>query len=529
MKYYPKLILFLLVCSLQVYAGEKQMQQRKIVYDVGMAASIKHFDSVLHHWIQLRLNNKIDETVFLRHYDQEEHLYQEQQQRVATLASDWIAETTVFKQTKPIRSALALVLKDKPEAAIASLSHKLKQKNKGLDEYLFLSELYQLCGRYDKAENILNEASTHLEGSLYVCEWQRAKILSLNGQDSIAIALLRQATIALEDTLVMARAKMDMSELYARVHHNNDAQSQLIEAQYLLEQMGVKEEANRVLLAVLSSRLAELQMQNSNIDNAYHNAKKAVSLFDQYPSENTASERAKAYHVLAAVYQKAGANKEADSLYQKTIAQYQELVNTNPERFQPLLAVVMEEYAAVQHYFDRNDAYDKTLRSIIDLRQNSLPQNYPFFLLAQVRTLNVLGQKLMNDDVKIFLAEEEWAKAKEILVLQHKKNPMLFGDDLCGILYKLGGVRIALKKRPEGLPFFEQSLQVRTELYQWAPSRNKRDYLDILTQNASLNALEKNKDKTIKLLDKAYQIADELGEKKRAEEIARFKNDFLTH
>lgn len=515
--------------GLHAHAGEKQMQQRKIVYEVGMAASIKHFDSVLHHWLQLRINNKIDETLFLEHYEQEQRLYQEQQQYVATLASDWIAKTTVFTQTKPIRSALSLVVKGKPEDAIASLNHKLKQKDKGLDEYLFFSELYQLCGRYDKAENILKEASTRLEGSLYICEWLRAKILSLNGQDSIAIALLRHATIALDDTLVMARAKMDMSELYARAHNNNDAQAQLIEAQYLLEQMSVKEEANQVLLAVLSSRLAEFQIQNSNIDNAYQNAKKAVSLFDQYPSENAAFERAKAYHVLAVVYQKAGANKEADTLYQKTIAQYQGLVNANPERFQPLLAVVMEEYAAVQHYFDRNDAYDKTLRSLIELRQKILPQDYPFFPLVQAHTLNILGTKLMNDDVKIFLAEEQWAKAKEILIVQHKKNPMLFGDDLCGILYKLGGVRIALKKRPEGLPFFEQSLQVRTELYQWVPSRNKKDYLDILTQNATLNALEKNKDKTINLLDKAYQIADELGEKKRAEEIARFKKDFLTH
>ena len=529
MKYYPKLILLLLVCSLHVYAGEKQMQQRKTVYEVGMAASIKHFDSVLHHWLQLRIKNKIDETLFLEHYDQEQRLYQEQQQRVADISSNWFSENTAFKQTKPIRSALALITKGKTEEAIQLIHNKLKQKEEHQNERLFLAGLYQLCGRYDKAETVLQQASKSSEDNAYIYEWQRAKILSINGQDSLAIALLQHTSLQLSDTLALANSKMDMSELYARFHNLNDAQSQLIEAQYLLEQMGVKDEANRVLLAIVCSHLAELQIQNSNIDNAYHNAKKAVRLFDQYPSENAASERAKAYHILAATYQKAGANKEADSLYQKTVTQYQDLVNTNPERFQPLLAVVMEEYAAVQHYFDRNDVYDKTLRSIIDLRQNSLPQNYPFFLLAQARTLNVLGQKLMNDDVKIFLAEEQWAKAKEILVAQHKKNPMLVGNDLCGILYKLGGVRIALKKRPEGIPFFEQSLQVRTELYQWAPSRNKRDYLDILTQNASLNALEKNKDKTIKLLDKAYQIADELGEKKRAEEIARFKNDFLTH
>jgi hypothetical protein len=135
----------------------------------------------------------------------------------------------------------------------------------------------------------------------------------------------------------------------------------------------------------------------------------------------------------------------------------------------------------------------------------------------------------MNTDLKVFLAQEEWLKSTQVFDSLYNRAPLLAGQDLCAVLYKLGGSNLSLKKRKEALPFFMKSLNVRKELFKLAPNNNKRAYIDILIQNGTLNAWElKNNIATLQL-DQAIHLAEELGDSKRAQEIRKFKKDVLTH
>jgi hypothetical protein len=229
------------------------------------------------------------------------------------------------------------------------------------------------------------------------------------------------------------------------------------------------------------------------------------------------------------VYKTAGANKEAETYFNKTIAQYKQLSTEYPQRFQPILAAVLEDFAQVQLYYDLHEAYEKNLSSIIDMRRNLTAAQEPFNLYHIGNLHNLLGHKKMNTDLKVFLAQDEWLKSSQVLDSLYKRAPLLAGQELCAVLYKLGGSNLSLKKRNEALPFFMKSLNVRKELFKLAPTTNKMPYIDILIQNGTLNAWEHKNNVATLQLDQAIQLADELGDTKRAQEIRKFKKDVLTH
>ena len=133
------------------------------------------------------------------------------------------------------------------------------------------------------------------------------------------------------------------------------------------------------------------------------------------------------------MYKIGGANKEAETYFYKTIAQYEQLSTQYPQRYQPILANVLEDFAQVQLYFDLHDAYDKNLNRVLALRRGMATSNFPYNLFQIGRIHNQLGQKKMNTNLKVFLAQAEWQKSNNLLDSLFQRLPMLAGQEWCNI------------------------------------------------------------------------------------------------
>jgi tetratricopeptide (TPR) repeat protein len=493
---------FFFICyPLMAQNEDKFVSNRSEYYKRGMESSIQHFDSLLHQLVQQRLKHKLTESDFLLQYKSVEQTYKNQHLLVSDLAAK-LAITHRQRPSRRIRTALGIVKKGNASLAIKQLSADSKRLNKF--EKSFLIDLCRFVGDNNQVSLL---SSLELRDSLDKI-WQQ-----------------KFDSIASTDTLLFVSQKMYVAERFVVENQIESAIGTLLRAKEMHDKIVLNDITHQKLTAEIAFRLATLQLQKSDIDNAFLNAQISLKLYQALINENTQPEYAAALHLLASVYRVGGAIKEADSFFQLSIKEYQDLKQIYPERYEPLLANVLQEYSLVQKYFDKNKEYDETIKGLIETRKQLATLNYPFFQLDLARNYAELGHKLMNTDVKIFLAQEEWTKAKEVLEQLYMRLPIMAGDDLCGVLYKLGGAKIALKKGSEGIPFFAQSLKVRTYLYQLAPSENQKEYLDVLTQNATLNALDKKKALSITQLDQAIKIATEMGETKRVEEIVKFKKD----
>lgn len=503
----PFFFLFLILYSHNVSAqiDERYASQRSQIYHAGIKQSVHYYDSVINHMTLQRSQNKLTEAVFLNRYAEIENEYRNQQQRVAQIAEKWTV-LQVQRPGKNIKNALSLVLKGNINAAIYSLRSKAPALNRM--EQDFLADLYRFSGQLAKAK-----------------DWEPVAL-----RDSLSkVWQNKSEPFDLQDTFAFVQKKIYIAQKYQEEKQIESAIGTYLEAQKWNDARSLKDVAQQKTAAEIAFLLAQLQLSKTDIDNAFRNAKISTEIYKTLSNENVQTESAAALHTLALVYKTAGANREADTIFHKAIDAYEQLVLLYPERYQPLLVNVWADFSQVQKYFDQNEAYDKNLRKIIEVYQQLSSDNYPFFQFEIGRNLNLLGQKLMNTDVKIFLAQDEWAKAKDILEPLEKRLSMLAGNELCNVLYKLGGAKIALKKRTEALPYFVQSLKIRTQLYRLAPSLNQKDYVDVLTQNATLNALEQKKEVSIMQLDMAIKVVEELGDTKYAEQIKKFKKDVQTH
>jgi hypothetical protein len=269
----------------------------------------------------------------------------------------------------------------------------------------------------------------------------------------------------------------------------------------------------------------------NDFDNAIVNSKNSLSIYNKLREgdieNDVVVDEARAFNTIAALYKKAGGQREADTFYQKVIKVYQLLASTYPESFTPILAQAMTEYAELQKWFDRDARYDSLLHVVIALREKISKSAYPFSKLAYAESLGRLAQKISNFDMKIFLAEEQWQKEKDLLTPIAPAHLLILGNEYCTTLSKLGGVKIALKNTDEAIPFFAQSLAFREQSFRLAPLNNKRAMLDLLTQNATLNALNKKYEIAVEQLARAKVYADDLGDDKYAKQIADYRNEIL--
>lgn len=505
MKYICSLMLLLFGATAYAQPDQRFNTQRAQYYWVGMTQSIKHFDSIFQYNIGLRHQNKLNETAFLEIYEQIEKRYKAQADLVASIAEKW----TLMMQQRPsrtLKSALSAINDNKCSRAFALLQSKKDQLNRL--EQDFYRDLFLFVGDHQHAD----------------------ALLSKEVQDSLAaIAQNRFQTIEGTDTSSFVDRKIYIAQLFENEKQLESAIATLLEAQKWNDELVLKDIAQQIRKAQIAQLLATLQLSKSDVDNAYKNAKTATEIYENLMDERVHVAYAKALHTLSLVYKTAGANKEAETYFNKTIAQYKQLSTAYPQRFQPMLASVLEDFAQVQLYFDWHEAYEKNLYAIIDMRRNLTAPQEPFNLYHIGNVHNLLGHKKMNTDLKVFLAQEEWLKSTQVFDSLYNRAPLLAGQDLCAVLYKLGGSNLSLKKRKEALPFFMKSLNVRKELFKLAPNNNKRAYIDILIQNGTLNAWElKNNIATLQL-DQAIHLAEELGDSKRAQEIRKFKKDVLTH
>jgi tetratricopeptide (TPR) repeat protein len=505
MKYICSLLLLLFGANAYAQPDQHFNTQRALYYSVGMTQSIKHFDSMLQYNVGLRNQNKLTETVFLEIYEQIENRYKAQAELVASIAEKW---TLMLHQrpSRTLKTALSAISNNRCSSAFSLLRSKRSQLNR--QEQSFYRDLFLFVGDHQQADALLSQ----------------------DLQDSLAaIAQNRFQTIEGADTSSFVDRKIYIAQLFENEKQLESAIATLLEAQKWNDDLALNDIPQQIRKAQIAQLLATLQLSKSDVDNAYKNAKIATEIYETLVDEKVQVAYAKALHTLSLVYKTAGANKEAETYFNKTIAQYKQLSTEYPQRFQPILAAVLEDFAQVQLYYDLHEAYEKNLTSIIDMRRNLTAAQEPFNLYHIGNLHNLLGHKKMNTDLKVFLAQDEWLKSSQVLDSLYKRAPLLAGQELCAVLYKLGGSNLSLKKRNEALPFFMKSLNVRKELFKLAPTTNKMAYIDILIQNGTLNAWEHKNNVATLQLDQAIQLADELGDTKRAQEIRKFKKDVLTH
>ena len=498
-------------------------------YQIGLKTSIHYYDSLIQDWVGQRSRNEINESVFLNQYHLLENQYAVQQERVAAYALH-LATKPDQKPSKIAKNAIKILNQNNLKAAIGLLDAQVRTKACSIADYLLLVELYELSGAYEKAQQYTEMALKQLGDDASFLGLY-ARILSINGRDSMAISIQKNILQTQTDTSAIVAAKMDLSQYYLHANNLVDAQSALIEAQYLLDQVVIKDEQWKIKKANLLCRLAEIQLAKNDIDNAFVQAKNSVQLFEQLSAKGDYSfreaDRALAQWTLARVYRIAGAMKESDSVYQKTIPLYENLTVTYSELYQPLLVKVLDEYGLLLQWFDQNKAFEQLLRRTAEMRKDLMQLHNPFAAMAYAKNEQALAQKLVNVDVKVLLAEEHWLLAKSVLEVLYVKHPMLAGDDLCACLFKLGGIKMAFKKDVEALSIFEQSLSIRERLYRLAPSLHKKSLMDLLTQTATLNAKNKKYETAIEQLQRAQVFAQDLGETKLSEQIAQYKLELL--
>lgn len=505
MKYVSLLLLFLYSYTANAQPDERFSAQRAQYFKVGMAASIHHFDSMLQNLASLRNQNKLTEIDFLAKYDLIENAYKEQPDVVAIIAEKW---TLLLRQrpSRIIKSALSAINGNHTNIAFSTLQSKKGQLNRL--EQDFFKDLYLFVGDQQNAEALLPK---ELKDSLAKI-WE-TKFETFNGVD----------------TVNFIERKIFIAQKFEKEKQLESAIGTMLEAQKWNTMLGTSDVEKQKRTAQIAQYLAAMQLSKTDIDNAYKNAKQSVDIYESLSNENVQTEYAQALYTLAQVYKIGGANKEAETYFYKTIAQYEQLSTQYPQRYQPILANVLEDFAQVQLYFDLHDAYDKNLNRVLALRRGMATSNFPFNLFQIGRIHNQLGQKKMNTNLKVFLAQDEWQKSNNLLDSLFQRLPMLAGQEWCNILYKLGGSNISLKKRSEALVYFSKSLSARKDLYKLAPTANKQAYVDILIQNGTLNAMERKNNIATLQLDLALKLAEELGDNKRAQEIRKFKKDVLTH
>jgi hypothetical protein len=502
---------FFLFFTLVIYTPAKAQLNSELqllrsqYYVLGMSHSVKQFDSSINQLVSKRQQQKLNEVDFLNQYERIEQDYKNQHLLVANIAAQW-AILQRQRPSKLIKSSLDLIKKGKATSALASLEGQAK--NLGKLELEFLSNLCLWMGKLDKAKTYTNPQI----------------------KDSLAsIWTKRYDAIDQLDTSLFVRQKIYVAEQFVNEKQMPSGIATLLRAQEWQNKIKDQSIEQQKTSALIALRLSQWQLQMADVNNAIINAQICYNIYTRLIDENVQEDYAAALQQMAAVYRVGGASKESDSLYKRALKEYDKLILTYPEKYEPLYAAALQEHSIVLRYFDRFKEYDQSILDLIALRTRLSKTNYPFFQIDLAKNYSELGHKLMNTDVKIFLAQDEWTKAKLVLEPLYKRLPFMTGNDLCGVLYKLGGAKIALKKGADGIPFFAESLKIRTNLYHLAPSIHQRDYLDILTQNATLNALNNKREISVLQLEQAIKVAKELGETKRLEEIEKFQKDVQTH
>jgi hypothetical protein len=500
--YYSILLLLFPFC---VLAQKDAAISRTQYYNAGFAASVKSY-SVL-------LNTKATGNPSLYKIYKEQ--YARQQQRVAVLAGNWASGKY---SSKKINAALALVGKADVSGAIKLMEGVLNRKDDqhGGEETIFLAELYELNGAYDKAENVLNGKELNLAESLY-----HSWLLASTGQTEQALIqtdrLLGQFAA---DTIGLVRIKLQRCFIDTMVKDYAGAGASMIEAQFLLEKIAA-DTLQQYWSGIVSGQLGQLQGRGNNIDNAYRNAQSSAAIADGL---NNLPMQAWAHHIIGNIYKKGGANQQADTHFRTSIDAYTKLSAAYPQQYRPLLADVMNEYVEVLRWFDRKEESMLMLEKTATIRKSLAESNYPFFVLDYAGSIGRIADQYVFASSNIDTAEANSKKEKDLLAALYTKYPLLAGADYSNVLNKLGDINMTLKRYTDGIHYLTAALEVQQRLYDAYPETYKQGLMELLIRNGTANGFYGNNIVlAYQQLDRAATLATELKELRAAQSIEKIK------
>lgn len=502
-----KSIYFLIFFFLPVASpAQKDASLRRVqYYNTGLAASVQSYGVLLH------AKAKENPAVYKIYEDQ----YARQQQRIAVLADQWVLRAYSGKK---INTALAMVAKSDINGAIKLMEEVLKRKSAEQDEeaLLFLAELFELKGDYARAEKLLNGKELSREAGLY-----HSWLLASLGEMEQALAQTdRLASRFASDTAGLIQIRLQRCFIDTMIKNYAASHAAMVEAQFLLDKMqpGAVRQYWSVLVA---GQLAQLQYQGNNIDDAYRNAQHSVAVADELKEVPL---QAWAHGVMGRVYKKAGANQQADTHFRASIRAYTELAAAYPQRYEPLLADVMNEYVEVLRWFDRKEESMITLRKIAAQRKQLATGNYPFFTLQYVQSLGRIADLYVFVHNRMDSAETVCKQEKDILAPLYAQYPLLAGEEFSAVLNKLGDINMTLKHYPDGMQYLTTALEVKQKLYEADAETNKQGLMNLLIRNATANGFYGNNAAlAYQQLDRAAILAAELKDLRTAGEIEKIK------
>lgn len=510
-------LLFILMLAVNLAFANNQnidLEKRTTFYKIGMEMSIKYYDSLLHTITIARYKKQLGEQEYISTYKQAKEQYEEQQQIVAKIAES-LANKDI-KRTKAIKKSLDALAKKHPKEAIETI-RKSCRKSGNVDDYIFKSDLEKILGRHDEALKTIEKIKS--ENDDYIIEYARE--LHFNGQDSFARIYCEKAIKnAANDTLKIVKAKWLLSEIMSIEY----AAAPLIEAEYLLENHSKNPIETKQFLAATQHKLALIYLSKSEIENAFRVSEKSVKNSIGQDFE----EKIMYKQTLAIIYKTAGANDKALFLFEELNKEYPKYVTTYSELYLPKYVAMLDEYGNVLKYYDKLKEFDELLRIEVEKRSELLHENYPFFVLGYIENINQIAQKYIHQDVKIFLAEDQWMKANDEFKRLEKTDVMLYGNAQCKILYKLASIQFALKKLEKAKVFFDQSLAIREYLYTLAPTENKNDLTEILMFISKVNIMLNNKEVGLQQLDRAIEFLKDIevkGGNDKLEELKKYRKE----
>lgn len=480
-----------------------QSSLTSIYFQKGMLATSRYYDSCLLRIIQDRKNGRLSEVDFISRYRQTESRYRAQVDTIARVANS-LAKTPTALAGKLVAQSLSLVrkgnLKQARQVLLQAVS-TMSEKDKA-----YAAEILLLCADSLGAQFVLPNA---LKDSL--AGLNKNRFPSFDGKD----------------TLLFIAQKVHIAYLFAGDSSKEAAIGTLLEAQKWAQDLPETDTQNSLTKAQIAFQLSQWQLDKTDFKGAFNNVREAIRIYEALNTPAFLFHQTLAKQQLAKVYLIAGAHRESDTIYQAALSLYEQLSGQFPEYYSFSHARALVEYAQVKRYFDQYQVYDSLLLQSIPLWAVAGKSN-PFALLEMARTYNALGTKKMNVDVKLTPAMEYWNKSKIVLDSLSKKLPyMSIAYEYSDALYRLGAGNFALKQYKEALPLFARSMEMRLQLFELAPEENRKELIDVLVQNGTVNIREGNKDIANQQLDQAIKMAEESGESDRVRELQKFKNEVV--
>ncbi len=245
-----------------------------------------------------------------------------------------------------------------------------------------------------------------------------------------------------------------------------------------------------------------------------NNHSKAIEIAEQllpYWDNEDISEydRAMLYNLLAILYENTQRYDLAKELHKKAIEIYEQLVDTNPQAYEPNLAISYNNLANLYKHIQKYDLAESLYKKAIEIRErlvDSNPQSYEPDLADSYNNLAVLYYDTQSFD----LAEELHKKAIKIRARLVKENPQVYEPNLASSHNNLANLYSDTLRYDLAEELYKKAIETRERLVVINPQAYEPDLADSYNNLAVLYYDTQRFDLAEDLYKKTIEIRERL-------------------